>query len=142
MLLTIEEVLTLYANNDTETLINRLWVKQPRNKDNLKKRTLKLLKYLKIAAQKFPQNYKVIFDEQYSFHKYYDSIRICDADNMTDDTVYSWIHRHGRYYKNDSFSLIFSFHIECYSAKLFPYSWGYESAETFEEYKELVENAV
>ena len=48
MLLTIEEVLTLYANNDTETLINKLWVKQPRNKDNLKKRTLKLLKFSQV----------------------------------------------------------------------------------------------
>lgn len=141
MLLTIEEVLTLYANNDTETLINKLWVRQPNNKENLKKRTLKLLKYFKIAAQKFPQNYKVIFDEQYSFHNYYDCVRICDANNMTEDVLFDWIQQRGKYYKNDIFRLIFSFHIEFYSTELFPNSWGHESAETYEEYKELVENA-
>lgn len=141
MLLTIEEVLTLCANNDTETLINKLWVKQPRNKDNLKKRTLKLLKYFKIAAQKFPQNYKVIFDEQYSFHKYYDEFRICDSKNMSDEKLSGWIYKHGKYYYNDSFRLTLSFHIEVYSTKLFPSSWGHENAETFEEYKELIENA-
>lgn len=141
MLLTIEEVLAFYNDNEIEILINKLWVKQPRNTDNLKNRTLKLLKYFKIAAHKFPQNYKVIFDEQHNFHKYYDSVRICNADNMTEDKVFDWIHRHGKYYKNDSFRLIFSFHIEFYSTKLFPNSWGHESAETYEEYKELVESA-